>query len=150
MRRLCATRSVTVARPAHKSAVNAGDPASRAGHQSGSLDRSWPVLPRNPARRPGDRWLRREHSFTRTDVPGVGIVQSWYELTGVSGELVSFRSFTVFEADDAVITSDSTLRFRERDAIAASLGASGYQLDEVRDAPDRPGREFAFIARRPS
>jgi hypothetical protein len=75
-------------------------------------------------------------------------VQSWHELTEVSGELVSFRSVTVFEADGAVLTSDSTLRFRDRAEIAASLAAHGYQLDEVRDAPDRPGLEFVFIARR--
>lgn len=51
-----------------------------------------------------------------------------------------------------MITSDSMLRFRERDAIAASLAALGYQLDEVRDAPDRPGSEFVIVARcrRPS
>ena len=104
---------------------------------------------RDPARRAWLGWTR-VHSFTRTDVPGAGIIQSWHELTGVTGELVSFRSFTVFEADDTVIASDSTLRFRERDAIVASLTATGYQLDEVRDAPDRPGREFVFIARRPS
>jgi SAM-dependent methyltransferase len=104
---------------------------------------------RDPARRAWLGWTR-EHSFTRTDVPGAGIVQSWHELTGVTGDLVGFRSFTVFETDDMVITSDSTLRFRERDAIAASLAVTGYQLDEVRDAPDRPGREFVFIARRPS
>ena len=104
---------------------------------------------RDPARRAWLDWTR-EHSFTRTDVPGVGVVQSWHELAAVTGELVSFRSFTVFEADDMVIASDSTLRFRERDAIAASLAATGYRLDEVRDAPDRPGREFVFIARRPS
>lgn len=101
---------------------------------------------RDPARRAWLGWTR-EHSFSRTDIRGVGVVQSWHELTGVSGELVSFRSFTVFEADGAVITSDSTLRFREREAIAVSLAALGYQLDEVRDAPDRPGREFVFVAR---
>ena len=102
---------------------------------------------RDPARRAWLDWTR-EHSFSRTDIPGVGLVQSWHELTEVSGELVSFRSFIVFEADDAALTSDSTLRFREREAIAVSLAAAGYQLDEVRDAPDRPGREFVFVARR--
>jgi SAM-dependent methyltransferase len=103
---------------------------------------------RDPARRAWLGWTR-EHSFRRTEIPGAGVVQSWHELTGVSGELVSFRSVVVFEADDAVITSVSTLRFRHRDAIAASLDAAGYRLDEVRDAPDRPGREFVFVARRP-
>jgi SAM-dependent methyltransferase len=103
---------------------------------------------RDPARRAWLGWTR-EHSFRRTEIPGAGVVQSWHELTGVSGELVSFRSVVVFEADGAVITSASTLRFRHRDAIAASLDAAGYRLDEVRDAPDRPGREFVFVARRP-
>jgi len=104
---------------------------------------------RDPARRAWLGWTR-EHSFGRTEIPGVGIVQSWEELTGVSGELVSFHSFLLFEADGSALTSDSTLRFREREEIAASLAALGYQLDEVRDAPDRPGLEFVFVARRPS
>jgi SAM-dependent methyltransferase len=104
---------------------------------------------RDPARRAWLDWTR-ERSFSRTDIPGVGLVQSWHELADVTGELVSFRSFLVFEADDTVITSDSTLRFRERGEIAASLADLGYQLDEVRDAPDRPGREFVFVARRPA
>lgn len=104
---------------------------------------------RDPDRRAWLNWTR-EHSFSRTDIPGMGVVQSWHELTGVTGELVSFRSFTVFEADNTVITSDATLRFRKRDEIARTLAALGYQLEEVRDAPDRPGREFVFIARRPS
>ena len=46
-----------------------------------------------------------------------------------------------------MLTSDSTLRFRGRDAIADSLAESGFTVDEIRDAPDRPGREFVFIAR---
>ncbi|MEJ7707652.1 MAG: hypothetical protein WKF82_10520 [Nocardioidaceae bacterium] len=48
-----------------------------------------------------------------------------------------------------MLTSDSTLRFRERDEVEATLVAHGYAVDEVRDAPDRPGREFVFFARRP-
>lgn len=103
---------------------------------------------RDPARRAWLSWTR-EHSFSRRDISGVGMVQSWHELTAVSGDLVSFRSFIVFEADDTILTSDSTLRFREREALAESLAALGYQLDEVRDATDRPGLEFVFVARRP-
>jgi hypothetical protein len=48
----------------------------------------------------------------------------------------------------AVSTSESTLRFRHRDEVTASLVAAGYLVDEVRQAPDRPGRELVFIARR--
>ena len=97
-------------------------------------------------------WLEwnRERSYQRTVVPGVGGVQAWHELPDVRGELVSFRSTVVFESDGAVLTSESTLRFRHRDEITASLADAGYVVDEVRQAPDRPGRELVFIARRAS
>jgi hypothetical protein len=54
----------------------------------------------------------------------------------------------VFGSDGAVLTSESTLRFRGRDELANSLAAANLAVEEVRDAPDRPGREFVFIARR--
>jgi hypothetical protein len=47
-----------------------------------------------------------------------------------------------------VLTTTSTLRFRHRDEVAASLAAAGFVVDEVRQAPDRPGRELVFVARR--
>ena len=95
-------------------------------------------------------WLEwnRERSYQRTVVAGVGAVQAWVELLDVNGQLVSFRSIVVFESDGAVLTSDSTLRFRPQDEVIASLTAAGYLVDEVRQAPDRPGRELVFIARR--
>jgi hypothetical protein len=37
---------------------------------------------------------------------------------------------------------------RGRAELADSLAAAGLVAEEVRDAPDRPGREFVFIARR--
>lgn len=104
---------------------------------------------RDPARKAWLGWTR-EQSFIRREIDGAGVVQSWHELDEVTGELVSFRSVTVFEADETVLTSDSTLRFRDRAAIARSLAAQGYRVDEVRDAPDRPGLEFVFLARRES
>jgi SAM-dependent methyltransferase len=103
---------------------------------------------RNPANRAWLRWTR-EHSFSRTDIPGVGVVQSWHELTDVSGELVSFRSHLLFEAGDLEILSDSTLRFREHDEVCESLADAGYELDAVLEAPDRPGCEWVFVGRRP-
>ena len=53
-----------------------------------------------------------------------------------------------FAALDSVITSDSTLRFRERAEIEASLDAARLRLLDVRDAPDRPGNEFVFVTER--
>jgi hypothetical protein len=34
--------------------------------------------------------------------------------------------------------------------MAASLTTAGYLVDEVCEAPDRPGRELVFVARRAS
>jgi SAM-dependent methyltransferase len=102
---------------------------------------------RDPAARAWLEW-NRERSYKRTVVPGVGGVQAWIELLEARGDLVSFRSTVVFESDGVVLTSDSTLRFRHRDEVTASLGTAGYVVDEVRQAPDRPGRELVFIARR--
>jgi SAM-dependent methyltransferase len=103
---------------------------------------------RDPARKAWLEW-NRETSRARTGIQGVGDVETWVEVTDVRGDLVSFRSIFVFEADGAVMTSDSTLRFRGREEVADSLASAGFALKDVRDAPDRPGRELVFIARRP-
>ena len=102
---------------------------------------------RDPAAKAWLEW-NRERSYQRAVVPGVGAVQTWGDVLDVKSDLVSFRSTFVFEADGAVLTSESTLRFRHRDEVTASLAAAGYVVDEVRQAPDRPGRELVFIARR--
>jgi SAM-dependent methyltransferase len=103
---------------------------------------------RNPAAEAWSQWCR-ERSQRRTVIPGVGGVESWVDVIDVRGDLVVFRWTFVFESDGARLTSDSTLRFRTRAEVASSLAATGYLLDEVRGAPDRPGREMVFIARCP-
>ncbi|MFB6816757.1 class I SAM-dependent methyltransferase [Streptomyces sp. NPDC056347] len=102
---------------------------------------------RVPARRAWEEWTR-EKTWSVTEVAGTGPVESWVELVGVELPLVTFRGTYVF-ADGRVMTSDSTLRFREREEVEEELAAQGYVVEEVRDAPDRPGREFVFVARRP-
>ena len=104
---------------------------------------------RVPERRAWLEW-NRDETYRRVDVPGIGPVQTWIDVTEAAGSLVSFRGTCVFEAEDLVLTSDSTLRFRGRAELADSLAAAGMLVDEVRDAPDRPGREFVFVARRPA
>ncbi|WP_433277626.1 class I SAM-dependent methyltransferase [Pseudonocardia xinjiangensis] len=99
---------------------------------------------RDPGRRAWEKWTRAE-SWRRVQIDGVGSVETWVELTGVDLPLVSFRHTWVFESDGAVLTSDSTLRFRDRAEIEHDLQRHGYAVDEVRDAPDRPGLEFVFI-----
>jgi SAM-dependent methyltransferase len=102
---------------------------------------------RDPAAKAWLEWTR-ERSQKHTVVSGIGGVDTWVETTDVIGDLVLFRWTFVFESDGALLTSDSTLRFRRRDEVAASLDAAGYVVDEVREAPDRPGREMVFVARR--
>lgn len=104
---------------------------------------------RDPARRAWEEWTEARTRSTTT-IAGVGRVTEWVEVTDVDEArgLVSFESPNVFEADGTVITSRSTLRFRSRDELEASLRQSTFEVIEVRDAPDRPGRELVFLARR--
>jgi SAM-dependent methyltransferase len=104
------------------------------------------VLETRDPRREAWRGWDRDHTYILADIPGTGIVEAWTELTAVSGELVSFRSTYTFRHDGAVLTSDSTLRFRRRDEVTDSLLAAGFTVQDVRDAPDRPGLELVFVA----
>jgi SAM-dependent methyltransferase len=103
---------------------------------------------RDPARRAWEEWTR-ERSYRVMEIPGVGSVESWVQLIEVSRPLVTFRWTYAFATDGQVLTSDSTLRFREREEVERDLVAHGYVVEDVRDAPDRPGKEFVFVARRP-
>ncbi len=102
---------------------------------------------RDPGRKAWLGWNRGQ-TYRRAVIPGVGPVETWIDVIKAEGSLVSFRTTFVFDGDGAVLTSDSTLRFRIRGELADSLAAAGFVVDEVRDAPDRPGREFVFIARK--
>jgi SAM-dependent methyltransferase len=98
---------------------------------------------RRPERRGWEDW---DAQTLTLDVPGIGTVQRSDELTDVSLPFVSFRNIYRFLTDGTILTSDSTLWFRGRDEVEASLAAHGYRVLDVRDAPDRPGRECVFIA----
>jgi len=101
------------------------------------------------SRIPEDRaWLRwrRDSSTTRIHLPEIGALEYWVEVTEVQDGLVSFDSTFVFERDGAVVTSTSTLRFRSEEELAASLESADMFVSELREAPDRPGREMVFIA----
>lgn len=103
---------------------------------------------RDPARRAWEAWTP-ENTRSRVDTPA-GPVEVWCEITGVDERFVSFRWTHIFEHDESTLTSESTLRFRDRDEVEVSLAAAGFDVIDVRDAPDRPGMEFVFIARRTS
>jgi SAM-dependent methyltransferase len=102
---------------------------------------------RDPANRAWEQWTRAA-TLSKTDVSGVGSVETWVDVLEVRDALVTFRSTYVFAVDGAIMTSDSTLRFRGRAEVEASLVGCGYAVTEVRQAPDRPGREFVFFAQR--
>jgi SAM-dependent methyltransferase len=99
---------------------------------------------RNPARRDWKNWTK-ENTYKCLNIGNIGFVESWCDITNVSDEFVSFRWTYVFASDGKVLTSDSTLRFRERNAIEDSLTKNGFLVESVREAPDRPGKEFVFI-----
>jgi len=99
---------------------------------------------RDVTRRAWENWNRPP---VTTTIEGIDTVDVWSEVLSVDLPLVSFRWSYRFASDGAVIVSDSTLRFRDRDEIGDQLSRSGFEVDEVRDAPDRPGHEFVFIAR---
>ncbi len=100
-------------------------------------------------RDPADKaWLgwTREKTFKSTNVYNVGPLEYWCEVTEVSDELVSFRWTLIFGADGQTLTSESTIRFRSREAIVESMRRTGFDVRDIRGAPDRPGKEFVFIA----
>jgi SAM-dependent methyltransferase len=103
---------------------------------------------RDPAAQAWLEWTP-ERTRQRAEIDGIGWVETWNELIGVRDSLVTFRWTIVFEDAGDVLTSTSTLRFRSRDEVVESLHASGFILDGVRGAPDRPGREMVFLAHRP-
>ncbi|SEN96776.1 bifunctional 2-polyprenyl-6-hydroxyphenol methylase/3-demethylubiquinol 3-O-methyltransferase UbiG [Paenibacillus sp. OV219] len=101
---------------------------------------------RDPAKEAWKNWYR-EQTYQMVEAPGIGNVESWTDLIDVQLPLVTFRSTFVFHRDGSVLTSDSTLRFRSQSEIIDSLAAADLKVDDIRDAPDRPGLEFVFIAR---
>ncbi len=98
---------------------------------------------RDPAKEAWRGW-ERQPTERSTVIPGVGRVEAWTELIEVSEPLVTFRQHYLLRGE--LITSDSTLRFRDRDEVERSLVQSGFVVEDVRDAPDRPGLEFVFVA----
>jgi SAM-dependent methyltransferase len=102
---------------------------------------------RRPEYRAWEEWTKDTRPLVR-DFPGTGPVERRFEVVDVSLPTVSFRYTYRFLLNGMEVISESTLRFRSRDEVEASLNANGYRLLDVREAPDRPSREFVFIAER--
>lgn len=103
---------------------------------------------RRPHRRAWEGWAADPGPVVR-DVPDVGLVEQRREVTEVALPFVSFR-YTYTFPDGERVRSDSTLRFRDRPEVERSLLGNGFTTLDVRDAPDRPGLEYVFVARKTS
>lgn len=66
-------------------------------------------------------------------------------VTEVALPLLTFMGSTVI--GEETLRSTSTLRFRERDELEHDLDQCGFVVVDVRDAPDRPGKEMVFRTR---
>lgn len=99
---------------------------------------------RYPAYRAWEEWMETPTEVTPTSA---GPVEYSIEILSAEMPLLSFRQRYRFLTDGTELTSDSTLCFRDRAEIERTLVAAGFATVDVRDAPDRPGREFVFIAR---
>jgi SAM-dependent methyltransferase len=101
---------------------------------------------RNPARRAWEVWAPETTRVT-ANVAGIGAVTSWVQTERVRWPLADLAETTVLP-DGRTLVSRQPLRFRERTEVEADLAVAGFEVLEVRDAPDRPGCEFVFLARR--
>ncbi|GAA3706307.1 class I SAM-dependent methyltransferase [Microlunatus aurantiacus] len=97
---------------------------------------------RRPEVRDWETWSSPPTPVTLPD--GRTAVQSC-TVTDVALPLLTFEGWT--EIDGRRLSSTSTLRFRERAEVLADLERAGFQVSDVRDAPDRPGKELVFLAR---
>jgi SAM-dependent methyltransferase len=102
----------------------------------------------DPAGQPWLNW-NRETTYVRRESPDAGAFESWMDVTQVDGDLVSTRRTYVFAADGATLTSEGTRRYPPRVVIEDSVISAGYEVTDVRGAPERPGLELVFIARKP-
>ena len=104
---------------------------------------------RDPAQEAWKYWNRKT-SYAVVDLKGVGSVEHWVEVTSVDLALVSFRWTYVFANDEQTLVSDSTIRFSGKEHNLDALTSAGFKIEDVRDAPDRPGQEHIYVAKKPS
>ena len=78
-----------------------------------------------PAARSWESWTE-EGTRERTDVPGIGPVEVYYQVRETWEDFVRFDAvFTLLESGERRI-SESTLRFPDRDTIAQLLDTAGF------------------------
>lgn len=100
---------------------------------------------RIPERRAWEEWAGWGSSAYH--VEGVGEVRDTFELVRVEQPYVTFRSDNTLP-DGTIVPSESTLIFRSMPELERTLLQAGFTIREVRDAPDRPDREWVVLAQR--
>lgn len=100
---------------------------------------------RRPERRAWQEW-QADTAEQVHEVPGLGQVVTRPTRFEVALPLVTFADEFRFE-DGTTLTSTSTLRWRDEAELRTTLAAADFAVEEIRDAPDRPEREFVVIAR---
>ncbi|MDO5739636.1 MAG: class I SAM-dependent methyltransferase [Ornithinimicrobium sp.] len=101
---------------------------------------------RIPQRRAWEDWAAAPGPMSYV-VPGVGEVSDTFEVRSVDLPYVTFCSVSRLP-DGTTVKAESTLIFRPLSELKRALGTVGFTIVDVRDAPDRPGREWVVIARR--
>lgn len=91
---------------------------------------------RNPLGRPWERWTRARSRRTVTVEP-LGVVVVSYELRAVAGDVVSFATHHEFLARGDTITTESSLRFLDAEAVVAHLRAAGFDQATLYGGWDR-------------
>lgn len=100
---------------------------------------------RIPERRAWEEWAKWGSSTYH--VEGVGTVRDVFEVVDVQEPYVTVRSDNTLP-DGSIVPNESTLIFRSMPELETTLAAAGFTIREVRDASDRPGREWVVIAQR--
>lgn len=97
-------------------------------------------------RRPDARaWTEWDVPPTAVDLPDGQVAVVSRTVTAVELPLVTFEgSITI---GDDILRSASILRFRERDEVECDLNDHGFTVVDVREAPDRPGKQYVFLCR---
>jgi SAM-dependent methyltransferase len=97
-------------------------------------------------RRPEVRaWEGWDVAPTTVELPDGRVAVITRTVTVVDLPLVTFEGSTTIGGE--ILTSSSTLRFRDRPEIEHDLLSHGFAVSDVRDASDRPGKEHVFVAR---
>ena len=88
-------------------------------------------------------WETWDLSPSPVAMPDGGTAVVSCTVTDVALPLVTFEGSTAI--GEEIMRSSSTLRFRERNELERDLDRHGFKVRDVRDAPDRPGKEMVFL-----